>query len=222
MLRYPIVLLDLDGTVLDTIDMIIESLAHALATHLNWRTDRATLVSGVGTRLRDQLMTHARSAGTQPSEALVNQMVDTYRAHNLAIHDERAGVFPSTQAAIKRMRGAGVRLAVVTSKPHELARRGLRLHGLEDAFEWVVGSDDVSRHKPHPEPVHRALTLLGSASESAVFVGDSPHDIEAGHAAGVATAAATWGPFSDAELQAAKPTHWPLSLNTLASIAIGD
>jgi pyrophosphatase PpaX len=72
----------------------------------------------------------------------------------------------------------------------------------------VVAADDVERHKPDPEPVTRAIELLGSAPAETVFVGDSPYDLVAGRAAGVATAAVAWGPFSRADLEAESPDYW--------------
>jgi pyrophosphatase PpaX len=72
----------------------------------------------------------------------------------------------------------------------------------------VVGADDVTEPKPHPEPVQRALQALGATPEEAVFVGDSVHDMASGRAAGVATAAVLWGPFTRGDLDPANPDHW--------------
>lgn len=65
--------------------------------------------------------------------------------------------------------------------------------------------EDVTHPKPHPEPVLAALARLGVGAEEALFVGDSPHDVAAGRAAGTRTAAALWGPFPRAALEAAGP-----------------
>jgi pyrophosphatase PpaX len=83
----------------------------------------------------------------------------------------------------------------------------------------VVGSDEVTHPKPHPEPVLRALALLGSDPARAVFIGDSRHDIECGRAAGVRTAAVLWGPFDRAHLDDLRPDYWlaiPADLDTLS------
>jgi len=66
----------------------------------------------------------------------------------------------------------------------------------------------VVNAKPHPEPVHKALHLLGAGPERAVFFGDSVHDMNSGRAAGVKTEAVLWGPFGRAELESSKPDHW--------------
>jgi pyrophosphatase PpaX len=99
------------------------------------------------------------------------------------------------------------------------ALRGLRVAGLEDAFQVIVGADEVIHPKPHPEPVLMALERLGAPAAGAVFVGDSRHDVECGRAAGVKTAAVLWGPFDRAYLEDLEPDYWletPADLTLLA------
>jgi pyrophosphatase PpaX len=88
------------------------------------------------------------------------------------------------------------------------ALKGLRLVGLEESFEAIVGSDEVANPKPHPEPVLKALALLDAAPDSAVYIGDSRHDMECGRAAGVRTAAVLWGPFDREHLADLTPDYW--------------
>ena len=86
-------------------------------------------------------------------------------------------------------------------------------------MEVVIGADDVERHKPDPTPVLHALERLAVPPERAVYVGDSPHDIHAGRAARVKTAAALWGPFDRADLEPAGPDQWlerPVDMASLA------
>lgn len=207
-MRYSLFLFDLDGTVLDTIGMIAESLRHALNLHLNDDPDHDTLVQGVGTPLVQQFVDHATRLNHPITDPLIEAMVDTYREHNLAIHDHRAHAFPGADALFTSLRNNGTRLGIVTSKPHDLARRGLRINELEHHFDYVVGSDDVERHKPDPEPVHKALNYFNAPPNKAIFIGDSPHDMLAGRAAGVSTGAALWGPFSRTALAITEPTYW--------------
>jgi pyrophosphatase PpaX len=87
------------------------------------------------------------------------------------------------------------------------ALRGLRRAGIEDAFDVVVGADEVTHPKPHPEPVLIALQRLGAAAAGAVFIGDSRHDLECGRAAGVKTAAVLWGPFDRDHLADLEPDY---------------
>jgi pyrophosphatase PpaX len=79
---------------------------------------------------------------------------------------------------------------------------------MEEMFSVVVGMEDVERHKPDPAPVLLALERLGADAEETIFIGDSPHDLAAGRAAGVATGAALWGPISRAVLEPLEPDFW--------------
>jgi pyrophosphatase PpaX len=143
-------------------------------------------------------------------------MVATYRDFNFAHHDEMVTPFPGIQEAIHVLMGRGLKLGVVTSKARRGLERGLSTCGLEGIFQALVSMDDVERYKPEPEPVLKALEILRAERDSTVFVGDSPHDMAAGRAAGVMTAAALWGPFSRASLEPHSPDHW---LETPSDIA---
>ena len=85
-------------------------------------------------------------------------------------------------------------------------------------FEAVVGLESTVRHKPDPEPVRHALARLDAVADGAAFVGDSPHDVVAGNAAGVATVAALWGPFTRDELAPAHPRAWAARVSDLLPV----
>jgi len=152
-------------------------------------------------------------------ETEIRAMVETYRTYNLAHHDEMVRPYDGVVEAVLRLDTAGKTLGLVTSKMRGGALKGLRLAGLETAFDVVVGSDEVTNPKPHPEPVLLALERLGRRPADAVFIGDSRHDIECGRAAGVKTAAVLWGPFDRNHLEDLDPDYWlerPSDLSTLA------
>lgn len=194
-------LFDLDGTLIDSIRLIIDSYHHTLATHrLPPRTDDDWL-RGIGTPLRVQFAEWSEHPGLEA-------MIATYRDYNLANHDACVTPYPGVTDAVRRVRAAGIRTGLVTSKNRPGAVRGLRLCELEELMEVIVGADDVVNPKPHPEPVELALRLLGADPETAVYVGDSVHDMESGRAAGVRTAAVLWGPFSRAHLERTEPDYW--------------
>src|SRR5438477_5624816 len=128
-------------------------------------------------------------------------------------------LFRSVVEAVLALRDRGKTLGLVTSKMRSGALRGLRVAGLEDAFQVIVGADEVTHPKPHPEPVLMALERLGAPASGAVFAGDSRHDIECGRAAGVKTAAVLWGPFDRSHLEDLEPDYWlerPEDLTLLA------
>ena len=196
------VLFDLDGTLLDSIELILASARHAFDGYAGRAPSDAEWLAGVGTPLLAQLRSFASDEGD------VAPLVDRYRAYQLEHHDRLTRCYADVPATLAELRRRGHPMAVVTSKFGAIARRGLAHTGLDAYLPVVIGADDTVRHKPDPEPVRVALARLGYPPGEAVFVGDSPHDVAAGRAAGVATVAACWGPFARAELEAAGADHF--------------
>ncbi len=203
------VLFDLDGTLIDSTELILQSYRHTLQSHRSETVPDDVWLSGLGTPLRNQL----RAITDDPDE--IDRMVETYREFNFAHHDEMVRPFPGVHEALRRLKNQGMKLGVVTSKARTGLERGLRVCGLEGVFDAAVALDDVVRHKPDPEPVLRALAVLAASDHRSVFVGDSPHDMAAGRRAGVLTAAALWGPFPRQWLEPHEPDFW---LDTPADI----
>jgi len=135
------------------------------------------------------------------------------------LHLERlTAPFPGAGKMLAWARGAGHATALVTSKGMGMTQRSLEHVGLAKAFDTIVTVEQTEHHKPHPAPVHLALERLGLPPGRALFVGDSTHDMHSGRAAGAATAAALWGPFSRAELATAHPTYWMQTLSELPDV----
>lgn len=195
-------LFDLDGTLLDSIDLILTTFHHTSRVHLGREFSDSHWLAGMGTPLRDQL-----SRVAQSKEELA-AMLDTYRAYNLTHHDDMAKPYPGVVEMVQKLHRQAAKLALVTSKLRTGTEYGLRLLGLEEEFSVRICADDVECGKPHPEPVLKALAALDASPDEAVFIGDSRHDIEAGRRAGVTTAAVAWGPFPREKLEAAGPDHW--------------
>jgi pyrophosphatase PpaX len=217
-LTYSAYLFDLDGTLLDSVALIIESFRHTFAVHGLAPHPDAVYVATMGVPLLDAMRLLLEQDTSGPPGAVAEKMVATYRSYNLAIHDEAVRAYPGVVEAVATLANRGHALAIVTSKLRDDASRGLRVAGLAPYFRVVVGGDDVARGKPDPEPVALALRQLVCEARSAVMIGDSPHDLEAGHAAGTRTAAVAWGPFEQSILAARAPDHWvsePRALLTL-------
>ena len=195
-MRKDALLLDLDGTVLDTHALILSSWRH-VRERFALEVDDDRFRRGMGRPLLEVL------GAFSASPAHAEEMVAAYRAHNAEIHDAMVRPFEGIREALTELRARGVKLAIVTSKSRAFAERGLRVTDL--AFDALVSPSEVVRPKPAAEPVELALRLLGVARDRAVMVGDSPHDLEAGRAAGVETAAVAWGAFSLEELAPCAP-----------------
>jgi len=209
--RFATYLFDLDGTLLDSVELILASYRHTALAHRGEAPDDAVWLAGLGTPLRTQL----RHLSDDPAE--IEAMAETYREHNLANHDRMVRPYDGVVEAVRAL-ALRATLGLVTSKLRYGALRGLRVAGLEDAFAVVIGADDVDRHKPDPAPVLAAVERLGADPATTVFVGDSPHDMAAGRAAGVRTAAVLWGPFPREALEPHQPDHWLYTPRDLATL----
>ena len=196
------VLFDLDGTLIDSIGLILGSMRYAFAKCRAPLPTDAEWLTGVGTPLRTMFQRYS------VDDAEIDRLIAAYREHQFANHDDLVRCYDDIPAVVASLAGSGHPMAVVTSKTESLARRGLDHVGLTQYFDAVIGCDTCARHKPHPQPVLTALERLGYQPDEAAFVGDSVHDVEAGNAAGVLTIAALWGPFTREQLAVASPGRY--------------
>lgn len=209
---YRAILFDLDGTLVDSLELILASYRHTMSVHLDRVPPDDAWLRTMGMPLRVQLNSFSRS----PEE--IAAMFQTYIAHNQAHHDRLIRVFPGIREGVARLRDADYRLCVVTSKIREHAIRELRIAGLDGLFDGLVSADEVRRAKPDPEPLLLALDRLGMHASDALMVGDSVYDLDAARAAGVDSAAALWGPFRRDQLEKARPTYWVRDLSDLLTV----
>lgn len=200
--RVRAVLLDLDGTIADTHELIYRCLNETAREHAGREFPRSVWQEGVGLPL-DQLFVRALgpSASEQPASGT---LIESYRARQRK-YDHSVQAFPQMQATLNELRRRNVRLAVVTTKLQAISRRHLDTMGLADLFDVVVGWDQYSRPKPDPEPFQKALEALGVDAACAAGVGDSQVDVRAARSAGVLAVAACWGTVNRAALLAADP-----------------
>ncbi|HEX3866288.1 MAG TPA: HAD-IA family hydrolase [Gemmatimonadaceae bacterium] len=202
------ILFDLDGTLLDSIELILRSARYAFEKLKRTPPSDDEWRANVGIPLFTTFRRYA-------DESEIPTFIAAYREYQLANHDRLTRCYDGAASTISELRRRGHDIAVVTSKSEALAMRGLALVGLARHMDTVVGCDASTRHKPDPEPVRIALRRLDCAPENAIFVGDSVHDVMAGNAAGVRTIAATWGAGRREELEPANPA---LVLNQIAEL----
>ena len=197
-MRFPVVLFDLDGTVIDSGAIILASMRHAAKEVLGAEPSDELLMAAVGGPGLEAQM-HALA----PDH--VDELVTVYRAHNEPLHEELvccAGV----QDVLVRLREEGRRLGIVTAKRRVTVELAFAVLPLRDLFETVVGGDETERHKPDPEPLLVAAGRLGVDPGDCAYVGDSPFDIRAAKAAGMHAVAVTWGGIHDRDkLEAEAP-----------------
>jgi pyrophosphatase PpaX len=184
-MRYPVVLFDLDGTVIDSGAIILASMRHAAKEVLGTEVSDEELMAAVGgPGLEAQMRTIAPDR--------VDELVTVYRAHNEPLHDVLeccAGM----EDVLVRLKDEGRRLGIVTAKRRQTVELAFARLPIEHLFDVVVGSDETERHKPDPDPLLRALDRLDARAEEAAYVGDAPFDIKAAKAAGVHAIGVTWG-----------------------------
>ena len=195
-------LFDFDGTLVDTTEMIFQSMRHATSSVLG-RDDfsREELLANVGQPLPRQM----ELFDAEKAELLL----EAYRAHHEEHHDALIAEFPGVDEALNRLRTAGVRIVVVTSKRRRSVEMALaKFPGLDLVVDLFVTMEDTTEHKPHPEPLLKGLELMGDVpKEQAVYVGDSPFDVQAAKAASLTSVAVSWGAFSEDTLREAEPDH---------------
>ena len=184
-MRFPVVLFDLDGTVIDSAAIILASMRHAASTVPDREfTDEELMASVGGPGLEAQM------AALDP--ARVEELVRMYRAHNEPLHDELEA-FLGMESVLETLHAEGRRLGIVTAKRRVTVELAFARRPLAHFFDVVVGGDETERHKPDPEPLLLALSRLGARAEDAAYVGDSPYDMRAAKAAGMHAVGVTWG-----------------------------
>lgn len=179
------VLFDLDGTVIDTNELIIASFLHVLNDKLALGITREQIIPHMGLPLPEQFR-------YLTGRDHVEDLVSAYRVYNLQHHDEMIRIFPHVNEVVDALAEAGIAMGIVTTKMRATTERALKMFGLWSRMETVVTLDDVSHAKPHPEPVQKAMSALGANPEETIMVGDSPFDIEAARRAGARAAGVAW------------------------------
>lgn len=204
--RYPVaaVLFDIDGTLIDTVDLIVHALAYTYQKHLEIQLPREELRRLIGLPLQVQVhYLDDRIAKPVDHKAMEADEIAYYEANK---HLER--VIPEAIQAVRMSRLKGLKTALVTSKNRMELQQTMPRLGLEDVVEAVISADDSARPKPAPDPVIKALEMLKADAEHAIFIGDTVYDLTCGRAAGVQVAAVAWGAHLPEDLHAMQPDYY--------------
>lgn len=208
-MRYPVILFDLDGTLIDTNELIIKSFLHAFEVHCPNRYTVDDVIPLMGEPLRDQ-MRHF-----DPTQ--VDKMVETYRRFNESEHDRYVTEFPHVREFLGQLHQAGVLMGVVSNKRRKTVEMGLKLFQLDKLMQVVVCAGEASTTKPDPEMLFLALEKLQRKPEETLMVGDSRYDLIAAKRANIDSVGVAWSLHVE-DLQRHEPTYWIEDIRELASI----
>ncbi|MFJ2178458.1 HAD-IA family hydrolase [Streptomyces sp. NPDC087851] len=201
-----VAMFDLDGTLVDSPRAIVEAFTAAFWAMGLAPRDPADIRATIGLPLEQAF---GKLLGVPQNDPSVADGVARYQEafRTLILPRARSLVFPGVPEGLAELRRHGVVVTVATSKFHASADALLTAAGLRDHVTTLVGADDVTRPKPHPESGLLILGELGARPEHAVMVGDTTHDLKMATAAGLASVAVTYGVHERAELETASPTH---------------
>ncbi|AZK45457.1 pyrophosphatase PpaX [Paenibacillus lentus] len=198
-MKIDTVLFDLDGTIIDTNELIIASFQHVLDKHKQPRT-REQIIPYMGMTLEQQFQAFS---GWQD----VSELVTDYRSFNTIHHDTMVKGFPHVDEVISTLKDRGIKLGIVTTKIRPSTMRVLELFGLVKYMDTIVTVQDVTHPKPHPEPVLKAMEQLNADPKRTIMIGDSPADIKSAQAAGALSAAVAWSLKGAEELKKYNPDY---------------
>ncbi|MDR6882994.1 pyrophosphatase PpaX [Bacillus sp. 3255] len=194
------VLFDLDGTIVDTNELIVQSFLHSLEGETPEPVGRELIIPNMGRPLVEQMEFFS-------GRKEVEELIKKYRTFNLAKHDELVKEFPHVRTVMAKLHENGVKIGIVTSKIRQTTLMGLKLCGLDPYVSTIVTVEDVKEAKPHPEGILAAMATLGGSPETTLMVGDSHYDIEAAKNAGVVSVGVTWSWKGRSYLEQYNPDH---------------
>lgn len=191
------VLFDLDGTLVDTVELIVASMQHTWRAVLGEELDAGLAKSWIGRSMTSMLEPFGE---TQAAEMLRVYLEFNHRELPLMQRN-----YPGVAGLLRELRDAGVVAGVVTSKRRAASQQSLDVAGLDGLIDLVATLEDTEIHKPDPAPLLFALDKLGCRSDGAVYVGDAIVDVRAARAAGMASIAVTWGAGQQSALASERP-----------------
>lgn len=194
------ILFDLDGTILNTNELIIASFLHALEGVSPEPCTRERIIANFGKSLAEQLRFFS-------GKEEVEDLIEKYRSFNIAKHDELVDEFPYVNHVLEKLHRHGINLGVVTNKMRITTMMGLRRFGMDRYLKTVVTVDDVSQPKPHPEGILKASADLGANDSNTLMVGDSQYDIVSAKQAGVRSAGVAWTMKGESFLRQYEPDY---------------
>jgi pyrophosphatase PpaX len=192
--EFRAVLFDLDGTLIDSKPLIKAAFVHALkqASSYDFPVEGVPPLIGLPLRAMFERVYGTERQARAP-EGGVDSVLAIYREYLRIYEKKLLKVFPGVIETLEALRGAGVRLAVVTSKMDSVALRHMKLFSMDSFFDTMVFEQDTARHKPEPDPFLLASSRLEVPAGQCLAVGDAIADLQSARAAGMRFGAAAWG-----------------------------
>lgn len=196
MKQYTSFLFDADGTIIDTIGLIVRCFEHTCSLFGGITVPAREIEKNVGLTLRKQMEIYLGPVTDELFEAMLKEHMDFQLRH----YPEYLRVFPGVVEGLAALKKNGKRLAVVTSRRRSSLELYLKETGIFHFFEAFVTLEDTLRHKPEPEPALEALRLLAASKDEALFIGDSRFDIECAANAGIDSVFVNWSCNTPSEM----------------------
>ncbi|WP_346930654.1 pyrophosphatase PpaX [Clostridium sp.] len=191
------ILFDLDGTIIDTNELILTSFNYVLNNYLGLNIRKEEIVESFGIPLKDVMDHYAKERA--------EELVDEYIRYSLESHDKYIKSYDHVEEGLIKLKNEGFKLAIVTSKRRGTALRGLNCFDLEKYFDVIITPEDSKKHKPDGEPVLKACEALKVKSEETIMVGDSHNDILCGKNAGSKTCLVNYTALNVEKIKAYNP-----------------
>jgi phosphoglycolate phosphatase len=201
--RFDAAIVDLDGTMVDTVGDFDAALNRMLADLGQRGVDRAFIERTVGKGSEHLIRSTLTHVGAEA--ALYDRAWQRYQAHYLDINGRHSDVYPGVVEGLKQLAARGLKLACLTNKPTAFARPLLAAKGLDGFFGVVFGGDAFERKKPDPLPLERTCEALGTVPARTLMLGDSSNDARAARAAGCPVVLVSYGYNHGEPVAAAAP-----------------
>ncbi len=213
-LKYDAIFYDFDGTLVDTIPLIVKCFHIAFEEVLGIRRDEKTILSTIGLPLW--------TAFRDYDEETQKNLYAAYQRANERYLPTDVRIFPGIREGLEEVSRLGVLQGVVTSKRRDPAIFTMKQFDLEKFFSVLVSRDDTTEHKPAPAPIYYAAEQLGLSDMTRIlYVGDSVHDLICAENAGVDSAAVDWTYMPKEDLRSLSPKYWLENLSELPCILFG-